>query len=183
MADQAQISSVEAIESFRAKLIEYLGQMRPTLGEIGNEVVRTRVWLEGEHRHHWERELRQRGRRLEEAKQELFNATMAQLNEAAALHRMAVTRAQRAVEEAQAKLVKLKKWSRDIDNRAAPLMKQVDQLHGFVGVDMARAIAYLDNILKSLEAYRNVRSTARDGMSTPMPAPTPDETPKPEGTP
>ena len=181
MAEQAQISSVEAIESFRAKLIEYLGQMRPTLGEIGNEVVRTRVWLEGEHRHHWERELRLRGRRLEEAKQELFNATMAQLNEAAALHQMAVTRAKRAVEEAQAKLVKLKKWSREIDNRAAPLMKQVDQLHGFVGIDMGKAIAYLDNILKTLEAYRNVRPTAHDGAAAPAPAPA--ETPKPEGTP
>src|ERR1700761_4450710 len=163
MADQAQISSVEAIEFFRAKLIEYVGQMRPTLGEIGNEVVRTRMWLDGEHRHFWERELRLRARRLEEAKQELFNATMAQLNEAAALHHMAVNRAKRAVEEAERKLKLLRKWSRDIDQQAAPLMKQVDQLHGFVGIDMGKAVAYLDNILKSLEAYRNMRSTAPDG--------------------
>jgi hypothetical protein len=169
MAERAQITSVEAIESFRSKLIEYISQMRPTLGEVSSEVVRMRVWLQGEHRIYWEGELRRRARRLEEAKQELFNATMANLNEAAALHRMAVQRAQRAVQEAETKLLVLKKWSREIENRAAPLMKQVDQLYGFLAVDMARGVAHLDNVLKALEAYRNVTPTHRDAPATASP--------------
>ena len=74
MAEKAQITSVEAIESFRAKLIVFLGQARPVLEEIGNEVVQTRLWLQNEQRTFWEHQLRLRGRRLEEAKQELFNA-------------------------------------------------------------------------------------------------------------
>ena len=159
MAESAQITSVEAIESFRSKLIEFISQMRPALGEVGNEVLRTRVWLQDEHRRYWENELRLRYRRLEEAKQELFNATMAQLNDAAALHRMTMQRMQRAVQEAEAKLLVLKKWSRDLENRTAPLMKQVDQLYGFLAVDMVRGVAHLDQILKALEAYRNVNVT------------------------
>jgi hypothetical protein len=159
MAESAQITSVEAIESFRSKLIEFISQMRPALGEVGSEVLRTRVWLQDEHRRHWENELRLRSRRLEEAKQELFNATMAQLNDAAALHRMTMQRMQRAVQEAEAKLLVLKKWSRELENRTAPLMKQVDQLYGFLAVDMVRGVAHLDEILKALEAYRNVNIT------------------------
>jgi len=160
MAQSAQITSVEAIESFRSKLIEFIAQMRPALGEVGSEVVRTRVWLQSDHRQYWEQELRLRNRRLEEAKQELFNATMAQLNDAAALHRMTMQRAQRAVREAEAKLLVLKKWGRELENRTAPLMKQVDQLHGFIAVDMIRGVAHLDEILKALEAYRQVTPAA-----------------------
>ena len=176
MAEQAQITSVDAIESFRSKLIEYINSMRPALGEVGSEVLRTRVWLQGEHRHYWEHELRLRSRRLEEAKLELFNASLSQLNEAAALHRMAVQRAQRAVREAEAKLLTLKKWSRDIENFTAPLMKQVDQLQGFLASDLARAVIQLEQVLKALEAYRNVTVT-RPGL------PNPAESTKDGGTP
>jgi len=167
MADKAQITSVEAIESFRAKLIEFLGQARPVLDEIGNEVTRARLWLQDEQRLFWENQLRLRGRKLEEARQELFNARLSQFEEATALHHMAVQRAQRAVQEAEAKLGILKKWDRELENRAAPLMKQVGQLQGFIATDMARAAAYLDRTLTTLDAYRNVMP----GAKTPAPEP------------
>ena len=176
MAEQAQITSLEAIESFRSKLIEYLSLMRPALGEIGSEVVRTRGWLQDDHRVHWEQELRRRSRRLEEAKQELFNATMSQLNESAALHRMTVQRAQNAVREAEGKLLVLKKWGRELENRAAPLMKQVDQLYSYLAVDMVRGVAQLDQVIKAVEAYRGV------GLAGATSAP-PIEPAKEEGTP
>jgi len=176
MPAQAQITSVEAIESFRAKLIVFLGQMRPVLEEIGNEVVQTRLWLQNEQRTFWEHELRLRGRRLDEARQELFNARLSQFHESTALHHMAVQRRQRAVQEAEAKLVALKKWDRDLDNRVAPLMKPVEQLHGFLTTDMTRAVAYLDRTLRLLDAYRRVApgrgdktavtGTAKDGGGT-----------------
>ena len=68
---------------------------------------------------------------------------------------MAVQRPQRAVQEAEAKLVTLKKWDRELDNRTAPLMKPVENLHSFVVTDMARAVAYLDRTLRALDAYRS----------------------------
>ena len=170
MAERAQITSVEAIESFRSKLIEYISQMRPAVGEIGSEVTRTRAWLQGDQRLYWEHELRLRARRLEAAKGELSNATMAQLGESAALHRVAVRRAQEAVSEAEAKLKLLKLWSRELENRTAPLVKQVDQLYGFLAVDMVRGVAQLDNTLKALEAYRNVTPTHRNAPASNSPA-------------
>ena len=86
----------------------------------------------------------------------MFNARVSQLNAASALHHMAVQRGQRAVEEAETKLKLLKKWEGELENRTAPLMKQIDQLHGFLLTDMTRAVAYLDQVLKALDAYTSV---------------------------
>jgi hypothetical protein len=156
MSGQAQITSVEALEAFRAKLIVFLGQARPVMEEVGNEMARTRVWLQHEQRAFWQHELRLRARKLEEAKQELFTATLSKFHESTALKQMAVQRAQRAIAEAEAKLLMLKRWDRELENRAAPLVKQTEQLQGFLATDMARAVAFLDQALKALDAYRNV---------------------------
>jgi len=170
MTGQAQITSVEAIESFRAKLIVFLGQARPVLDEAANELSRTRLWLQNDQRAFWEHELRLRGRRLEEAKQELFNAKLSQFQESTALHVMTVQRTQRAVEDAEHHLGSLKKWDRELENRAAPLMKQTEQLQGFLASDMGRAVAYLDQALRALDAYRDVASPRTENPAPAAPA-------------
>jgi hypothetical protein len=170
MADKARITSVEAIESFRARLIVFLSQVRPALEEVGNEMSRTRFWLQNDHRIFWETELRRRQRRLEEARQELFNATLSTLpTGTTALLQMTVQRMQRAVQEAEAKLKLLKRWDNEMDDRTAPLMKQTDQLQGFLATDMMRAVAYLDQALRALDAYQSV-APARSEKTAAIPA-------------
>jgi hypothetical protein len=153
MAGQAQITSVEAIELFRAALIVFTSQARPALEEISGEGLHTRLWLENDQRRFWENERRVRGKKLEQAQQELFNARLSQFQESTSLQIMAVHRAQRAVREAEEKLAVLKKWGRELENRAAPLLKEVDQLHSFLTAEMPRAIAYLGQVVKTLDAY------------------------------
>jgi hypothetical protein len=156
MPGQAQITSVEAIEAFRAELIVYLAHMKPALEEIAGEVTRTRSWLQDDRRRFWQQELRGRGRRLEEAKQELFNASISQMGDAKSFQQMAVQRAQRELQAVADKLVVIKKWERGLDDQSAPLVKQMEQLHGFLGVEMAKAVAYLDQVLRALDAYQSV---------------------------
>jgi len=153
MAQQAQVTSAEAIESFRAGLILFLSKVRPTLEEVSDEVLRLQSWLQNDQRRRWETELRRRGRQLEEARQELFNATLSHLEQATALQHMAVQRAQRAVREAEDKLDTLKKWERALDDRTAPLIKQIEEFHGFLTIDMGKAVAQLVQIVKALDAY------------------------------
>ncbi len=156
MPGQAQITSVEAIAAFRAELVVYLAQMKPVLDEVTNEVQHTRSWLQDDRRRFWQQELRVRGRRLEEAKQELFNASISQMGDAKSFQQMAVQRAQRGLREVEDRRVVIKKWERELDDRSAPLVKQMEQLHGFLGVEMAKAVAYLDQALKALDAYQSV---------------------------
>jgi hypothetical protein len=157
MADRAQVTSVEAIASFRANLILYLSKARPTVEEVSNEVLRTRAWLQHDRRRHWEHELRLRHRRWEEAQQELFSAMLSRLASVKSEQQRAVHEAKRALDEAEDKLAVLKKWDRELENRCAPLLKLVDQLHGFLTSDLAKAVAYLADVVKTLDAYAGVR--------------------------
>jgi hypothetical protein len=156
MATQAQITSVEAIEAFRADLIVYLAAMRPALEEITSEVVHTRMWLQDDRRRFWEQQFRAGSRKLEDARQELFTASMSQFGEGTSLQQMAVQRALRNLHAVEEKMTVIKKWGRDLDDKSGPPVKQIEQLHGFLTVEMAKAVAYLDQVLKALEAYKSV---------------------------
>jgi hypothetical protein len=164
MAERAQVTSIEAIESFRSNLIVFLSKARPAVEEVSNEVMRARLWVQGEQRKHWENQLRLRMRKLERAQAELSSARMSIIQTPNTAQLLEVQRAQRAVREAEAKLALLRKWDRELENRSEPLLKQVEQLHGFLSSDMAKAIAALAQTVKALEAYADV---ARGG---PMPA-------------
>jgi hypothetical protein len=156
MADRAQVTSVEAVESFRADLIVFLTKARSVLEEACDEVLRTRQWVQNDQRQLWEREAKVRARKLEEARSELFSARLSQFQDSVTLQQMAVHRADRTAQESEAKLAVLKKWDRDLENRTDPLVKMLNQLHGFLLTDMTQAVAYLGQVVKTLEAYAAV---------------------------
>jgi hypothetical protein len=156
MADRAQITSVEAIEAFRSALIIYLTKARPALEEMSNEVLRSKQWLQNDQRRLWEGEMKKRAKKLERAKAELFSVSMSKLQEVSSAQQMIVHRAKHACEEAEKKLALLKKWDHELDNRADPLVKQVDQFLSFVSTELPRAIASLTQMIRTLEAYADV---------------------------
>lgn len=157
MAETAHITSVDAIAAFRAALIVFLSKVRPLLEETSGEIVRVRQWVEEDQRRHWDKQFQVRWRKLEEARAELFNATLSKLQEASSLHHMAVQRADRAVRECEAKRAVLKKWSRDLDDKTDPLVKQASQFQTFLTTEMPRAIAYLDRVIESIQAYADIK--------------------------
>jgi len=184
MADRAQVTSVEAIEAFRSALIVYLSKARPALEEIANEVLRARQWLQNDQRRLWEGEMKQRTKKLERAQAELFSVSMSKFQEVSAAQQLLVHRAKEAFEEAQKKLAMLKKWDRELDNRSEPLVKQVDQFQSFVTSEMPKAIAYLSQVIRALEAYTEVRMSggaeapAPEIIEPPADGAAPTETPK-----
>jgi hypothetical protein len=177
MADRAQVTSVEAIESFRSALIIYLSKTRPALEEMSNEVLRARQWLQNDQRRLWENEMKVRTKKLERAKAELFSVSMSKMQTVSSAQQLLVHRAEAAFEEAQKKLAILKKWDRELENRSEPLVKQVDQFQSFVTAEMPRAIAYLNQVIRALEAYTEVRM----GGSTDAAMPDNAEQPPAEG--
>jgi small-conductance mechanosensitive channel len=160
MPDRAHVTSVDALESFRANLIVYLSRARPTLEEVSTDVQRTRDWLDNEQREHWEAELRRRSRALDEAQQALFSSKLSSFRETSAAEQMAVQRAKRARDEAEAKLRMLKQWSKVFDNRVDPLVKQMEKLHTVLAHDMVQAVAFLAQAVNTLDAYAEVAPPA-----------------------
>ena len=143
MSAQAQVTSIESLESFRSDLIIYLGQMLPALDEAGGEVMRMRHWLQVEQRGFWDDQLRRRRRKLEEAQAELFNKRISLMNDSVILAQMEMQRAQRAVAEAEQKISALKKWTHELERLAEPLVKQVESLRGYLTGDLGMGVISL----------------------------------------
>jgi hypothetical protein len=179
MANRAQVTSVEAVEAFRADLVVFLSRARAILEEASDEVLRARLWVQNDQSRHWAGEARVRYRKLEEAKAELFSARLSKFHESTALCLMAVQRAERANHEAEAKMTVLKKWDRELENCSDPLVKQITQFHGFLSTDMQRAVAYLDRVIKTLEAYAGVTAPGADAATVRTTKPAGEEEKRP----
>src|SRR5262245_34730891 len=156
MPDRAQVTSIEALDSFRAELLVYLSKMRPLLEDSSDEISRTRLWLQSDRRLHWEGQVRRRTKELEQAQQALFSAELANLRGPAMAERMAVQRRERAVADAKDKLRLGKNWTIEFDHRAEPLAKQLESLHSVLTQTIPKAAAWLAQAVKTLDAYARV---------------------------
>jgi hypothetical protein len=127
MPVRANVTSVEAIKEFRSSLIVYVSKARPALEEVDAEVLRTKLWLQDTQRPYWEAQVKRRAKVLEEAQQALFSARLGNLRDPdpTSAEMAAVTKAKRALAEAEAKLRITKLWTRDYDNRVEQLAKQL----------------------------------------------------------
>lgn len=157
MGDQAHVSSIDAIEMFRAELIAYLSKTRPVVEDACDEVSRTREWIANDRRVYWENQARRRGRVLEDAQQALFSAKLSNLREVRTAEQMAVVKARRSLDEAHAKLRKINKWSRDFDHKVQPLVKELEHLRSLLASDLPKAAVHLAQVVKALDAYARVR--------------------------
>src|SRR5262249_40992911 len=98
---------------------------------------------------------------------ELFAAKLGKLKEASAAQEMAVHRVKRELREAEEKLALTKRWAREIQNLTQPLLKEVEQLHTFFTTDMVRAIAYLAQVVKTLDAYAGIATPGAGAAARP----------------
>lgn len=173
MPDRAKVTSLEAIEDFRAKLIIYREKAGRVLDEVSDEVTRTRLWLDHDCTTRWKNEIRARTRELELRQQELFSAQLSGLLEASAVQQAAVNKARRAIRAAEEKLAVVKKWKQQYDHRVEPAAKQAEKLRHFLGHELGLAIAQLAEISKTLAAYAELSPTSRP-PTAPPPATTPE---------
>lgn len=157
MAERAHVSSIEAVEFFRTKLILFLSAARPALDEVSSDVLRTRLWLENDQRIHWETQLRKRRRQHEEAQQAIFSTRMSNLaEEVSVAQQMTARRAKAAMDEAVQKLRALKHWEREFGSVVEPLVKQMEKLQTLLTSDMPGAVAYLTEVVKLLQDYADL---------------------------
>jgi chromosome segregation ATPase len=169
MAERANITSIEALDAFRAALVLYLSKARPTLDEINSEEERLRLWLETERRMYWEKQVRRCAMKLEEAKQAVFSAEMSNLRQSTTAERSAVTKAQRDLSDAEQKLANVKKWISDFESRVSPLAKQLERLQSFLSSALPQAQANLLESIRTLEAYANM-AVPGSALAAPAPA-------------
>ncbi len=167
MPERAKVTSLEAIEAFRARLITYREKAGRVLDEVGEDVTRTRMWLQSDRVTFWEGQIRKRQRELEMRQQELFSAQISGMQDASFVQQQAVQRARRALQASEDKLRVVKQWNRQYDQRVEPLGKQVEKLRHNLVHDLGLAIAFLAEVTKTLAEYTELRPAG----SAPKPPP------------
>ena len=65
------------------------------------------------------------------------------------------------------KLVAVKTWIRNFDSTTDPMLKRMSSLRDFLDFDMPKAIAFLTQAQKTLEAYTQIPTPAADDAAAP----------------
>ena len=150
---EAHITSIEALAAFRNALIVFLEKANRALNEVGDQVGRMRTRTQFDQPNHWLSECRRRKRLLSQAEAELFSARLSQWRDSEAQLKMIVQRHRTALEEAENKLRRSKRWAIDFDQRVEPLLSKVETLRIIFEQDMPKALAFLDNTIDLMHRY------------------------------
>jgi len=154
MSDQqVRVSSIDALEVFRADLIKYVEKARMALEDAEGEVRRTRTWLDVERSTYWKGQFKQRVKKLEQAEAELYNARITRPKESHVFYKMTVAKAQRRLDEAEERIRVLKHWRQTFDNRVTPLLKRLDPMFQMVGQKLPKGVHSLGESIKALQDY------------------------------
>lgn len=156
---RAKVTSLEALEAFRAKLIIYRTKARSALDETTDLVTRTRLWLETDRPTHWQNQIRRLERELERAKQELLSAQLSDLRDASINQQMAVKKLRQAIGAAEDKRRAVSQWQRQYDTRVEMPARQVEKLRHFLDRDLDQALAFLNEVVRHIAAYTELAAT------------------------
>jgi hypothetical protein len=153
MPDEAKVRSIDELEAFRANLIVFVSKARKAIDSVGEEIRRTRLWVESDRGPFWQAQVKKRSRLLEQANAELITARMSNFVENPMLQQQQVRKAKAALEEAEQKVMRCKHWSRSFDSTVMPLAKKLESITQFIDFDMPQAIQFMAQIIRLLDAY------------------------------
>jgi chromosome segregation ATPase len=171
MATHAKVTSIDALEAFRASLIVFLNKAHSALDQASDEIRRVRTWIQYDRRSYWEGEQRRRARALAQAEQEMLSARMTKALDNLTTQQAAVNKARRALEEANEKMRRIKLWIRDFDGTVEPMAKGLNSLRGYLDHDLPQGIAFLNEIEKIMESYTEIPQPAPGSEQAPSAQP------------
>ena len=167
MPQPAKVTSIEAVDAFKASLIVYLEKAGRLLDEVSEEVVRTRGWLQTDRLLHWKKQVYQRNKELAQAEQELLTSRLSGLPEAVKARGMTVNKAKLALQEAENRLNRVKQWNRQYETQVESHAKVVTQLRHSLAYDMKKALAFLEGAAATLADYAEMSPPAASSAETP----------------
>lgn len=160
MSEQAKVSSLEAVDSFRTALLIFIEKAGKAIDEVGDAVRRTRYWVQDEQPSHYLMEKRRAERKLEQAEQELYSSRIQGIDNISQEAQMMVRRARARLHEIEAKLRLIKKWGRDFDSEVEPLARRMDTLADLISSKYPKAVAQLTEMIRILEEYAQLGPSA-----------------------
>jgi hypothetical protein len=149
----AHVTNLESLERFRSSLVIFLERANLILDEVGEEVKRTRIWLQTEQRLKLALEMKRIHRELEMLEAELFSARLSDLAQKKTGVQMLVNQKRRETRELEETQRKVAGWLRGYDSIVETEAKKVEKLRHHLDTDMVRAVTYLKEAILQLNAY------------------------------
>lgn len=157
MSEGAGITNLEAIERFRAALLEFIHDGANALGEADSEVDRVQIWLEREQKIHWQQEHRRRSEEVTRAKSALYRKQLTVSSKdrppSAVDEKKALQKAQARLEESETKLRRIKHWSVQLGQEAARYKAATSSLAAVFERDLPASADMLKRALAAIEQY------------------------------
>ncbi len=171
MSDRsAGVHSTEALGDFRAALWKFAESATAALGDADAEIDRTMLWLETEQAAYWSGQIHRRHELVMRAKEALrakkmFRTELARPS--VVEEQKALEVAERRLEEANGKLVAVRKYSVMLKKQMLIYRGMVQRFAGDVQVEIPKAVAHLDRLMAELERYLMLQP---EGASTEVPS-------------
>lgn len=175
MAKAANITSTEAVRTFKHRFEKYDFEVRQIITELVLEVRRAVDWIEHDRANYWPREVRKASDRLVEARHELERCEMsirAEDKRSCYEQKLAFEQAKRRLRYAESKVRLVRKWRVAVKQEVDEFLGQVAKMTNFLDAEAPRAIAALERMAAALDRYTEARSpeqrqSARDAAAEP----------------
>lgn len=163
----ANIRSPEVIRRFRGRYLEFDSDCRRALEVSRAEVVRIEEWLRREQTVYWKGQLRKREEMVAKAKSDyqsaLHNDGGYEGKKSAVDEKKLLDRALRLKEEAEGKLLAIKRWLRAAEKQVADLTGACMSLVSLLDATTPQALARMDGMIDSLDEYARPSSPGPGG--------------------
>lgn len=170
MARSARVQSTEAIKHFRERLIKFAENAKAAIGDTDAELLRAGTWLRQDRQPYWKSEKRKRAEAFQRAKSALNEKRLYKSatgdRQSTVEEEKAFAVAKRRLQEAEEKVEAVKQWLRKLEDERFLYKAQSQRVTRAAEMDVPRAVAMLDRVLDSLDAYFHENApTPSTGMS------------------
>ncbi len=156
-SESADVRSIDAIDRFRVALVEFVDAGRISVSEADSDLDRNLIWLERDRVPHWTRQIRKRQELVTRAKSDLYRKqTQSGAKDGRASvvdEKVALQRANRRLEAAQARLHATKAWLRRLEQERINFKSAMSGFGVAVDHDLPHAIGLLKKMTENLESY------------------------------
>ena len=156
MSGTANITSLDALRSFRAALVRFAADVEAALVALELEARRPVEWVEGDRSRYWPQQVRKATDLVSEARLALERCELRISTEDARYcydERKALEKAKRRLRLTEEKTQATKRWRAQMHKESEEFHVQIAKLKRYVESDLVRAIATIDRMTAALDRY------------------------------
>ena len=156
MGGSANVTSIDAISHFKVAFHKFAKELRDAVTTLDLESSRAIDWIENDRANFWPRETKRAGERLNEARNNLERArTTSRSGDARSCYqeKKEVKSAEQRLRYCEDQIIVVRAWRRKLEHEFEEFRGKIGRLHHVADVEVDRAIAALDRILRALDGY------------------------------